>query len=215
MKKHTEMRGIKLDSKTGFVVFTPSYVQFLSELHGKKVPHLVGAVVNDFLDCGDLQTLDDMKKVIKFYEWREALRESAFQRKIAGLAGYAKGLEEQLQQATDERRSETAAAAARARSDVPGQVAIPRAAARVTAGPAAVRPPPLAPGGREAESEALDEGGEALALTPDVALPETEGIRRIMQKIQSVKRRTALTSDAEIDRIFEEADAELDRPDDV
>jgi hypothetical protein len=93
VKKKDKMRGIHLNPESGHVYLNESYDKFLKTMYGRKFsPHFV-AMINDLLDSGIIETLDDMKKVIKFFEWRIERKDGT----IKNLISYTATLEESLQ----------------------------------------------------------------------------------------------------------------------
>jgi hypothetical protein len=93
VRKQDSMRGIHLNPRTGQVYINKSYEKFLKTMYGRKFPPHFVAMVNDLIDAGTLETLDDMKKVIRFFEWRIDTKDKT----IKNMIKYNATLEESLQ----------------------------------------------------------------------------------------------------------------------
>ena len=183
----TRMRGLKLDSGTDLIQLNDSFTHFLRERFGRRFAPQFQDILNDILDTGDLHSLDDMKKVIRYYEWRErAARQKAEQWKT-----YAGALEGQLRLAQDQ------LTAARRTAAIPKAVAT-----AIPVAPTAQPPADLPRGSMAAAPPAEAE----LDLEASV-VERREPIRKIVSKIEQVKSLSALSSDAEIDGIFSDLEA--------
>lgn len=97
VKRWDRMKGIHLDPKMDHVYINESYEHFLRSMYGKKFPHYFVAMLNDLLDSGIIETLDDMKKVIRYFEWKMEKNE----KKVKNLTSYIAALEESLQRVKD------------------------------------------------------------------------------------------------------------------
>lgn len=97
VKRWDRMKGIHLDPKVDHVYVNESYEHFLRSMYGKKFPHYFVAMINDLLDSGIIETLDDMKKVIRYFEWKMEKNE----KKVKNLTAYTAALEESLQRVKD------------------------------------------------------------------------------------------------------------------
>ena len=177
------MRGLKLDSGTDLIQLNDSFTHFLRDRFGRRFAPQFQDILNDILDTGDLHSLDDMKKVIRYYEWRErAARQKAEQWK-----SYAAALEGQL------RLSQEQLAASRRTA------AIPKAVATAVSVPP-LGQQPLAGAARGSMAAAPPAEAELDLEVSDIE--RREPIRKIVSKIEKVKSLSALSSDAEIDGIF-------------
>lgn len=96
VRRHQEMIGIYLDRDSGLIFLNESYEKWLKSNYGRKFPPSFIAALNDLLDSALLETLDDMKKVIRFYEWRQETQD----RKLGYMTKYIATLEESLQRVT-------------------------------------------------------------------------------------------------------------------
>jgi hypothetical protein len=97
VKRWDRMKGINLDPKVDHVYINESYEHFLRSMYGKKFPHYFVAMINDLLDSGIIETLDDMKKVIRYFEWKMEKNN----KKVKDLTTYTAALEESLQRVKD------------------------------------------------------------------------------------------------------------------
>ena len=97
VKRWDRMKGIHLDPKVDHVYINESYEHFLRSMYGKKFPHYFVAMINDLLDSGIIETLDDMKKVIRYFEWKMEKND----KKVRDLTAYTAALEESLQRVKD------------------------------------------------------------------------------------------------------------------
>jgi hypothetical protein len=97
VKRWDRMKGINLDPKEDHVFINESYDHFLRTMYGKKFPHQFVAMVNDLLDSGIIETLDDMKKVIRYFEWKMEKNN----KRVRDLTAYTAALEESLQRVKD------------------------------------------------------------------------------------------------------------------
>jgi chromosome segregation ATPase len=97
VKRWDRMKGINLDPEQDHVFINESYDHFLRTMYGKKFPHQFVAMVNDLLDSGIIETLDDMKKVIRYFEWKMEKNN----KRVKDLTSYTAALEESLQRVKD------------------------------------------------------------------------------------------------------------------
>lgn len=97
VKRWDRMKGINLDPEKDHVYINESYDHFLRTMYGKKFPHQFVAMVNDLLDSGIIETLDDMKKVIRYFEWKMEKNN----KRVRDLTAYTAAMEESLQRVKD------------------------------------------------------------------------------------------------------------------
>jgi hypothetical protein len=193
-KKHEIMRGLKMNIDKNQVFLISNYEQFLKTMYGKRFPKQFLGIINDFLDVGELQTLDDMKKVIRYYEWKIEALEKRMQRVLQ----YTARLEEQLQKTDMELKD--------LQSIPPDK---PQVARTVEVARARAIPADTVPEGEieTVTAEAIDErvplGSQFLEA--EIGAEDAEispRIKEIEKKIKKVKSLEALSSDEEIEKIF-------------
>src|SRR5512137_3072860 len=97
VKRWDRMKGINLDPEQDHVFINERYDHFLRTMYGKKFPHQFVAMVNDLLDSGIIETLDDMKKGILYFEWEM----EKTKKRVRVLAAYTAVLEELLPRVKD------------------------------------------------------------------------------------------------------------------
>ncbi len=177
-KRPEGMRGLKLSSTDNLISVNDSFHHFLVTRFGRKFPEQLMAVLNDILDTGDLHSLDDVKKVVRYYEWRERtlrLQADGYKEHINGLEAQLAALQAQFQGAQ--------------RGSALGQVPV----ARQVAGPTRV----------STGSGPSTSPTSVAAIEAEVSEVEQRApIKAIVSKITQVKSLSALSSDAEIDEIF-------------